>query len=101
MPNDILGSEGFTVKDQTVLIKDWVQGLQRGKDKLSELDEKADSQIGGRGERTERVLGATKNAPIFEFRELGSSTRKTFVSDVVEAESCVVQLHLEVLQELN
>ncbi|KAH8427763.1 uncharacterized protein LDX57_005470, partial [Aspergillus melleus] len=95
LPNNRLDTTQFVIGQNQISVRDWIEGTQHDTDSLSKFDnDHADTQIGALGTRTERVFGRLEPAPIFEFRDLGSSKRETFVRDVVDAEGCVIKLHL-------
>ncbi|ROW16232.1 hypothetical protein VPNG_01972 [Cytospora leucostoma] len=82
-------------KSENVSIKDWIDNLQAlEKDSLEEdLDTWMWAQFGGLEQKTEYVVGTQRPVPIFEFRDLGSSTAATMEKDVKEIENAFLELH--------
>ncbi|KAI9172688.1 hypothetical protein HJFPF1_02199 [Paramyrothecium foliicola] len=91
----------FTMKDNekrpfTVPVKDWIQKIGSGeRDMLQEGDAQVDRQIGALGGKMEWVLNTKREAPIFEFRDLGSSKPSGFRAFVEAAEKAAVDLHTQ------
>lgn len=84
-----------TATDENVSIKFWINKLQ-----ALEKDSPADdlntwlwAQMGGLEQQTEYVVGTQRPVPIFEFRDLGSSTAATMEKDVKEIENAFLELH--------
>ncbi|PLB53064.1 hypothetical protein P170DRAFT_423840 [Aspergillus steynii IBT 23096] len=95
LPNNKLDTAQFVIGEAKINVRDWLEGIQHGTDILSEFDaDHGDTQIGALGMRTERVFGRQELAPIFVFRNLGSSKKEAFARDVQEAEECVIRLHM-------
>jgi hypothetical protein len=85
-----LSSGGQT---QPVTIKDWMENLQTGQDLLTQADRIIDGQVGGLGTAVEYVLRTTREIPLFEFRNLGSSAIPNFQTDVEAAENAIIAYH--------
>ncbi|KAL1858812.1 hypothetical protein Daus18300_009810 [Diaporthe australafricana] len=82
---------------ETVLLKNWINNLQTlEKDSLADdLDALMWGQMGGLGERTEFVVDTERPVPLFEFRDLGSSTSATMEKDVKGLEDVFLALHMK------
>jgi hypothetical protein len=75
-------------------IHDWMNGIQAGTiDAMAAGDITYDGQIGKLNKKTEYVLGTTREVPIFEFRNLGSSDYTHFEDLVIEAEQTIINYH--------
>ncbi|KAJ3580553.1 hypothetical protein NPX13_g18 [Xylaria arbuscula] len=75
-------------------IKEWMDDLQANKgDRMSAGDKTYDGQIGGFGDKMEYALGTTRLVPLFEFRNLGSSTSSQFEMLVTQAENDIISYH--------
>jgi hypothetical protein len=92
-----IGAKVFKVesdgKSQTVKVSDWINGIQAGRDILAEADGKVDKQIGALGDKMERVYQGTREVPLFEFRDLGTSLASKMADDVDTAEQEIIKYH--------
>ncbi|KAK2764531.1 hypothetical protein FQN54_009226 [Arachnomyces sp. PD_36] len=93
VPNGEFENLAFRSSAGTLSIKEWVDHIQQGVDKLKDFDRHFDGQIGGLNGVTELVLGSSFEAPIFEFRDLSSSTAQDFGARVGDAEKEIVNYH--------
>lgn len=78
-------------------IKDWLTDLQKdrdGIDLVSLYDKKYQAgQIGGLGNKMERIIGGVKALPIFEFRDLSSGFTEAIPRSLQECEKAVRKAH--------
>ncbi|KAI0530348.1 hypothetical protein GGR58DRAFT_518547 [Xylaria digitata] len=75
-------------------IKEWMDDLQANKgDRMSAGDKTYDGQIGGFGDKMEYALDTTRLVPLFEFRDLDSSTASQFATLVTAAENDIINYH--------
>ena len=75
-------------------IKDWMNGIQAGTiDAMAAGDITYDGQIGKLNDKTEYVLGTTREVPIFEFRNLGGSVCANFENLITAAEQTIINYH--------
>lgn len=78
-------------------IKDWLVGLQKDQDDVdlvSLYDKKYQAgQIGGLGNKMERIIGGVKALPIFEFRDLSSGFTEAVPRSLQKCEKEVRKAH--------
>jgi len=92
------GIKGANNKKAELLVSDWMKGLQDGKkDLMAEQDKIIDGQIGKLGDRMEYLYQGKHDrlVPIFEFRDLGSSSAPDLKKSLVAFEDAVVAAHKE------
>ncbi|KAI4282248.1 MAG: hypothetical protein L6R38_003080 [Xanthoria sp. 2 TBL-2021] len=76
-------------------IEKWLTKIQiNDRDLVAEMESvHRFGQVGRLGTRMENLLDSSREAPIFEFRDLGSSTGSNLAKDLGNLEDAVVQLH--------
>ena len=99
-PNDQMDQQKFIVsssddESDSCTVQEWIQSIADGKskDRLSEIDEIIDGQVGGLKDRTEFVLNTERKVPLFEFRRLASLVAGDMQSRVEELEQAVIDYH--------
>lgn len=81
--------------EDSCTVKEWIQSIQDGDspDKLSELDQSFNGQLGALGDALEHMHGTKTGVPLFEFRRL-KGVKTTGMKDFVnKAEEAVIELH--------
>ncbi|KAK1142409.1 hypothetical protein N8T08_007961 [Aspergillus melleus] len=80
-------------EDREVKLKEWMDGLPKGKDLLSYADEVIDGQIGGLKSACEELLNSKRLVPLFEFQGIGGVSSNRFPKVVDDIEDSLVTLH--------
>lgn len=73
-------------------IKQWIENLH-SKDLLAKFDREIDGSVGGLGNKMEKVLGADREVPLFEFRDLDEQYTTTMVDFVKDVDQKLKNLH--------
>ncbi|KAJ5981144.1 hypothetical protein N7481_008442 [Penicillium waksmanii] len=88
VPRTTLGDAKFG----STTIKDWIKNLDK-EDLLTRFDKEIDGSVGGLGSKMEKVLGTSRDAPLFEFRDLEWQATPSIASFVKDADAKLTQLH--------
>ncbi|KAJ5587661.1 uncharacterized protein N7459_003426 [Penicillium hispanicum] len=97
-PNGKMDKQTFYLeyndKEDSCTVKEWMESIQDSKspDRLSEVDQVLNGQVGGLKKKLENLVGTTISAPLLEFRRLPSVTVSGMESMVSSAEAAVVSL---------
>ncbi|KAH8705721.1 hypothetical protein BGW36DRAFT_422261 [Talaromyces proteolyticus] len=100
-PNGQMDKQSFTLvmddkgKQDSASVKDWMDSIQAGisPDRLTEVDEVRNSQVGGLGKALENLLDSSQAAPLFEFRRLAKITASDLSDFASKVESAVIDFH--------
>lgn len=81
--------------EDSTSIKDWMKSIQDGKspDRLSEVDQARNGQVGGLKGALENLVGTSQAAPLFEFRRLKAISTTEMSDFVTQAEKAVLAFH--------
>lgn len=88
VPGTTLGDAKFG----STTIKHWIENLDK-EDLLTKFDEDIDGSVGGLGSKMEKVLGTSRDVPLFEFRDLNWQTTPDMANFVKDADAKLKELH--------
>ena len=81
--------------EDSTSVKDWMKSIQDGKspDRLSEVDQARNGQVGGLKGALENLVHSSQAAPLFEFRRLKAISTTDMSDFVTKAENAVIDFH--------
>jgi hypothetical protein len=88
VPGTTLGNARFG----STTIKDWIENLGK-EDLLTKFDKTIDGSVGGLGSKMEKVLGTSRDVPLFEFRDLNWLATPDMANFVKDADAKLKELH--------
>jgi hypothetical protein len=88
VPGTTLGNAKFG----STTIKDWIENLGK-EDLLTTFDKTIDGSVGGLGSKMEKVLDASREVPLFEFRDLNWQATPDMANFAKDADAKLKALH--------